>query len=150
MKVCDALLKECKCNPDNGLFCKDPRKQAEQKLELISGMYDRSQQALNSVTEKYEHLKQLLAMVDEKKTDERQSFPLKLRLRNGSGSNPVYLKLVRVESGIDVVVCTESGSIYTDGRLLNIRDVDGEVTFYKHISPDFGFVLDINRGLLCN
>jgi len=113
-------------------------------------MYYRLQQSLNSVTEKYEHLKQLLAMVDEKKTDERQSFPLKLRLHSESGSNPVYLKLVRVENGIDVVVCTESGSVYADGRLLNISDDGGEVTFYKHISPDFGFVLDINRSLLCN
>jgi hypothetical protein len=149
MKVCDALLKECKCNPTLGFYCKDPRKQADQKLELISGMYDRSQQALNSVMEKYERLKQSLAMVDGKKTDEYQSSPLKLRLRNESGTDPVYLKLVRAENGINVVACTEDGSVYADGHLLNIKD-DGEVTFYEYISPDFGFVLNESGSLIYN
>jgi len=148
MKVCDALLKECKCNPTLGFYCKDPRKQAEQKLNLISEMYDRSQEELSTVLKKYEYLKRSLAIVDGKKTDEHQSFSLRLHLRNESGSDPVYLRLVRAENGIDVVACTESGSIYTCGRLLNIRDVGGEVTFYKHISPDLGFVLDTNGGLL--
>ena len=150
MKVCDALLKECKCDPGDGLFCKDPRTQAEQRLDLLRKIYERSQQELNTVTEKYEHLKHLLAMVDGKRTDEYQTFPFMLRLRNESGSDPVYLKLVRAENGIDVVACTEDGSVYADGRLLNIRDVGGEVTFYKYISPDFGFVLDWNRSLIRN
>jgi len=137
MKVCDALLKECKCNPTLGFYCKDPRKQAEQRLDVVSQKYDCLKQSL------------ALAMVDGKKTDEYQSSPLKLRLRNESGTDPVYLKLVRAENGINVVACAADGSVYADGHLLNIKD-DGEVTFYEYISPDFGFVLNESGSLIYN